>query len=450
MPSSSRRFQLRRPLGRALALATLLAVALSALLAGPAAAADAFTPDVDITLPPGGAHDVAKTLTLDGLPNQADILFAIDTTGSMDSAIQDARGEVTRMVAAFKERIPDPRFAVADFKDYPVDPFDGGDPDAYPYRLRQPMTADPEAVESAISVLSASGGGDTEESYTRVFYEAVNDAAIGYRSGAARFLLVLGDAPPHTGDNSVAACGITDADPGRDGQPGTADDLQLGPVLDALRSSNTKLLMLAFQTDASVEACYQALAAVTGGGAASYEAAGGDDLINTVLRLVADASRQVDVTFQTDPEDCPIRFEFDPPRFDDVRLPATLEVEEHIIAPTAPGTTTCTVHALADGEVRATQTVRIAVPDTSSSSTTTTTTTTVPSSSTTTTSRPAAPATSVWAGPATYPPANPPSRLPFTGGSVLSVLAAGALLLVTGTVLLRSGRFRPRRARGRR
>ena len=117
-----------------------------------------------MTLAPGAGHDVAKTLSLGALPNQADLLFAIDTTGSMDAAIADARNEATRMVEALSARIPDARFAVADFKDYHVEGFDPGDDGTYPYKLDQAMTADGAAVRAAIAGLSADGGGDSSAS----------------------------------------------------------------------------------------------------------------------------------------------------------------------------------------------------------------------------------------------------------------------------------------------
>jgi hypothetical protein len=143
----------------------------------------------------------------------------------------------------------------------------------------------------------------------------------------------------------------------------------------------------------------------------------------------------VDVLFRVNPANCPIKFVFTPPRFDDVQTPATVTVHERMTAPTTPGVYNCQVQVLVGDLISTSQTVRITVPqpDTTSTSTTTTTTTTTMTTTlapTTTTEK--------------QEPAPGPS-LPFTGGHTLPLAASGALLLAAGTVLALLGRERSRR-----
>src|SRR5262249_10480864 len=133
----------------------------------------------------GTTKDVDATLHFDTLPPKADILLALDTTGSMQSAINDARNDADTLVSRLQDEIPGAKFAVADFKDYPTSPF-GGESD-YPWRVDQDFTTNaPDSscsdgdshvsqIACALQGLQAGGGNDTPEAYNRAFYEAYSD-----------------------------------------------------------------------------------------------------------------------------------------------------------------------------------------------------------------------------------------------------------------------------------
>src|SRR5437867_8908721 len=144
--------------------------------APPAAdAVDQFNPPlVTLTLSPGQSATIDKVLHLDAAPEFADIIIAIDTTGSMGGAIAQAKTEAIQICNDVKAQIPGARFAVVDFKDYPFFPYGGfGD---YPYLLKTAgFVADCTTFAAAISTMSASGGGDFPEAYNRVFFEAFSD-----------------------------------------------------------------------------------------------------------------------------------------------------------------------------------------------------------------------------------------------------------------------------------
>src|SRR2546430_1472064 len=84
-----------------------------------ALAADTLDPATVVkTLEAGQSTTVDKTFHLDALPANADIVFAIDTTGSMGGAITQAKNDAASIVTSVQAQIPNARFALADFKDY--------------------------------------------------------------------------------------------------------------------------------------------------------------------------------------------------------------------------------------------------------------------------------------------------------------------------------------------
>src|ERR1043166_5567606 len=111
----------------------LLQLTVAGLLAGAPLAdasvgADGFqAPNDNFTVSRGlgSSKTIPPTLHLDALPPRADILIALDTTGSMGAAITDARTDANSIVNDIQAQIPHAHFAVADFKDYPQDPFQG-------------------------------------------------------------------------------------------------------------------------------------------------------------------------------------------------------------------------------------------------------------------------------------------------------------------------------------
>ena len=108
---------LRRMRLRALHLAGAAIVAL--VLAGTVVGADSITPAKQtLNLGVGSTFTLNPTLHLDAAPPKADILLALDTTGSMGAAITDARNDANGFVSGIQASIPGARFAVADFKDY--------------------------------------------------------------------------------------------------------------------------------------------------------------------------------------------------------------------------------------------------------------------------------------------------------------------------------------------
>lgn len=97
---------------------------------------------------------------------QVDVAFSIDTTISMNNAIEDIRrglaDPVNGLLAKLTAAIPDVQIAVAEHRDYPVNPY--GNFSDFPVRVPQILTSDLTSAQNAVNGLVAMGGSDTPES----------------------------------------------------------------------------------------------------------------------------------------------------------------------------------------------------------------------------------------------------------------------------------------------
>jgi hypothetical protein len=334
----------------------------------PAAAADTLTPTpVTDTLVAGTSTTVNKTLNLDGLPARADIIVAIDTTSSMTAPIAQAQADANNLCSTVQASIPGARFAAVDFEDYPGMP--GGSGIDTPYTLLTPgFVSSCATFAAALMTMSADGGGDFPEAYNRAFFEASADAAYaapvsagGRDPLATQFLVVLGDAAPHS-STAFGSCPASPPDDfGRDGAAGGGDDLTTSGALATLSSSGITLLMIRYTTGgvSTSLACYQSLAAATRGTAVDDSGAG------TIGPLIVSSARLVPYTANlVVSTGCPIGFSFNP-TFPTGSLtgPQSIPFVETITAPTTVGTYTCTITATTDpgGPTAAVETVEITV-----------------------------------------------------------------------------------------
>ena len=352
---------------------------------------DSITPaSVDLSLGKGSSATVDSTLHLAPVPPKADILLALDTTGSMSSAITDARTDANAIVSSIQAAIPGARFAVADFKDYPFAPF--GNEGNYPWNLDQAFTTNASTssceglseIECALSHLTAGGGNDEPEAYNRAFYEA-GQAGLGWAPGASRFVVVLGDSYPHdtTQQTAFPACPNTaQTDPGVDNTVGTSDDLFTEPTLRALKTNHTNVSFVTYNPhqllggtpDQTNVACQTQLAQYTGGSEVTHGS--GDSLQQQIIALINAAARHIDsVTFDPrliSPEGAAVKptFSFDPPTLGPISAPADVPYRMTVNVPdaTPSGDYVFQVHAIADNSDRAYQTVTVHVSDRSVSS----------------------------------------------------------------------------------
>ena len=169
--------------------AALLIVQLSV---GAALAAPGVSPtSVTATLLPGGTTTVAKTVETPPIPPDPDIVFLADTTSSMSGAIGNVQANAATIISAVLAAQPSAQFGVAHYTDQAC-------PDRFV--LDQAITANTTAVVSALSGLATPNSGcnsDAPEDYINALYQLATDAAVGFRAGSTRIVVLFGDSSSH-------------------------------------------------------------------------------------------------------------------------------------------------------------------------------------------------------------------------------------------------------------
>ncbi len=115
-----------------------------------------------------------------------DIVFVIDSTGSMAEEIEEVKENVSALVAQIAGINSDFRVALVDYKDT------ADQESAYQSRLDLPFTTDFAGFDTQLHSLVAEGGGDEPESVYSGLMTALN---LDWRAGAKKVVIALGDAP---------------------------------------------------------------------------------------------------------------------------------------------------------------------------------------------------------------------------------------------------------------
>ena len=149
---------------------------------------DGFTAKKSIILGEPTTH----AITLDGKMTYGssvplDVLFLLDSTGSMDDEIQQIKAtlqSIAKRVSNLPAN-PDLRFGMVSYRDRD---------DSYVTRLHD-FDGNVERFQRTIRGVEASGGNDYPESLNQALHEAVNDAS--WRENSIRLTFLIADAPPH-------------------------------------------------------------------------------------------------------------------------------------------------------------------------------------------------------------------------------------------------------------
>jgi Mg-chelatase subunit ChlD len=118
--------------------------------------------------------------------SQIDVVFAIDTTGSMGNLLDGAKRTVWSIATHIRKTDPNAnlRIGLVAYRDIGDD-----------YVTRPSMlTTDLDAVFSELSTFQASGGGDTPENVDAALDDTLHK--MQWRSGAKKLVFLVGDAPP--------------------------------------------------------------------------------------------------------------------------------------------------------------------------------------------------------------------------------------------------------------
>lgn len=151
--------------------------------------------DFFVVLPYNGTPE-NRSLRFDTNLLLADVYFLIDTTGSMQDAINNVSSSLSTIATQIRTRIPNVQLGVGQYRDFPNAVGLGGFSDYgsagdMPYQHEQDITADIPSVQAALGRLSAGGGADTPESATEALYQTATGegATWTFMSGAPSFVL---------------------------------------------------------------------------------------------------------------------------------------------------------------------------------------------------------------------------------------------------------------------
>lgn len=119
-----------------------------------------------------------------------DIVFNIDTTGSMETEINNIKQEIKTMVMDIKAKSKSARFAVVTYRDFADRT---GDREDYPSRLEIDFTDDKDAIFNAVSKIDLGYGGDFPET---AYSGIMSGLKLNWRAGVHKIVLTLTDSIP--------------------------------------------------------------------------------------------------------------------------------------------------------------------------------------------------------------------------------------------------------------
>ena len=124
-----------------------------------------------------------------------DVVFVLDTTGSMSGLIQTAKEKIWSIASTMASAQPSPEIRVG-----LVGYRDRGD--AYVTKVVD-LSSDLDSVYAKLMEFQAGGGGDGPESVNKALYDAVHAMSWSDRDQSYRTIFLVGDAPPHMDYNEV-------------------------------------------------------------------------------------------------------------------------------------------------------------------------------------------------------------------------------------------------------
>ncbi len=124
-----------------------------------------------------------------------DLVFVLDTTGSMSGLIQTAKEKIWSIASTMSSAQPTPdiRIGLVAYRDRG---------DEYVTKIVD-LNDDLDSVYATLMDFQAGGGGDTPESVNRGLYDAVHKMSWSQTSQAYQVVFLVGDAPPHMDYNEV-------------------------------------------------------------------------------------------------------------------------------------------------------------------------------------------------------------------------------------------------------
>jgi Mg-chelatase subunit ChlD len=118
-----------------------------------------------------------------------DVVFVLDTTGSMTGLIDAAKEKIWSIASSMASAQPTPviRIGLVGYRDRG---------DAYVTRVVD-LSSDIDTTYATLMQFTAAGGGDTPESVNEALYDAVHRMSWSADANAYKVIFLVGDAPPH-------------------------------------------------------------------------------------------------------------------------------------------------------------------------------------------------------------------------------------------------------------
>jgi len=126
---------------------------------------------------------------------KVDVVFVLDTTGSMSGLIQTAKEKIWSIATTMSsaQQTPEIRIGLVAYRDHG---------DSYVTKVVD-LSADLDSVYATLMDFEADGGGDTPESVNKALYDAVHKMSWSQEDQAYQVIFLVGDAPPHMDYNEV-------------------------------------------------------------------------------------------------------------------------------------------------------------------------------------------------------------------------------------------------------
>lgn len=157
---------------------TLFALTLGTVAVYPSIKPESPAPDPGIEI----SHKLAATPIVD-------VVFVLDTTGSMSGLIQTAKEKIWSIATTMSsaQQTPNIRIGLVAYRDRGDD---------YVTKVID-LSEDLDSVYASLMDFQANGGGDGPESVNKALYDAVNGISWSQDPRAYQAVFLVGDAPPH-------------------------------------------------------------------------------------------------------------------------------------------------------------------------------------------------------------------------------------------------------------
>lgn len=134
---------------------------------------------------PSSAKEITPT------SGDTDIVFAVDTTGSMGGAINAVKNDINTIASQIQNMSRSTRFSLISYQDHPNQ---GNNPHDYPAKTHLNFTSDISPFIASVNSLELGYGGDLPES---VYSGAMAGLDQSWRPGVRKIMIIIGDAPAH-------------------------------------------------------------------------------------------------------------------------------------------------------------------------------------------------------------------------------------------------------------